>query len=86
MSLPKGVKDVLLPHCNNGDAMNIDDVLRHFGGLTATAIALGRSKQSVHHWVKSKKIPLICQCHIESITQGQFKADTSGLPFQLVVH
>ena len=65
--------------------MNIDDVITHFGGLKATADALGRSKQSVHHWVKAKKIPLICQFHIESVTQGRFKADTSGLPFQLVI-
>ncbi|MEE9223019.1 MAG: Cro/CI family transcriptional regulator [Nitrosomonadaceae bacterium] len=69
----------------DGDAMNIDEVITHLGGLKATADALGRSKQSVFHWVKTKKIPLIAQCHIEHVTHGHFKADTSGLPFELVV-
>ncbi len=85
MSLPNRVKYVLLSVNYDGDAMNIDEVITHFGGLQATANALNRSKQSVHHWVKTKKIPLISQCHIEHLTHGQFKADTSGLPFQLVV-
>ena len=65
--------------------MNIDEVIAHFGGLQATANALDRSKQSVHHWVKTKKIPLISQCHIQFVTDGQFMADTSDLPFELVV-
>ncbi len=85
MSLPIGVKYVLLSSVNHGETMNIDEVITHFGGLQPTANALGRSKQSVHHWVKTKKIPLISQCHIEHLTMGQFKADTSDLPFKLVI-
>ncbi len=68
-----------------GKVMNIDEVITHFGGPTATANALGRSKQCVHHWAKTKKIPLMTQCHIQHLTEGQFQADVSGLPFKLVV-
>ena len=65
--------------------MDISRVVDHFGGLQRTAEAIGCSKQRIAHWVNSGKIPLIQQCHIEHVTQGEFVADTSHLPFELVV-
>lgn len=65
--------------------MNIEKVVKHFGGLQKTGDELGISRQCVFHWVKTKNIPLIQQCHIEYVTKGKFTADTSDLPFELLV-
>ena len=65
--------------------MDIVDVIDHFGGLQPTADALNTSKQCVYAWSKTKRIPLIQQCHIEHVSGGKFKADTSALPFELIV-
>lgn len=65
--------------------MDINLVVDHFGGLQATASALGSSKQVVHHWKKTKNIPFIWQCHIEHATEGKFSADTTEFPFQMEI-
>lgn len=65
--------------------MDIEQVITHFGGIQRTADALDESKQCVYNWVKTKKIPLFHQCHIEHVTQGELVAHTSDLPFGLKV-
>lgn len=48
------------------------DAVRHFGGMTELAAALGVSYQAVFQW---DVIPMRRQYEIERITKGVLKAD-----------
>ena len=65
--------------------MEIEKVIDHFKGLQNTATALSKSKQHVSSWRQKGKIPILHQCLIEYVTHGEFKVDTSDLPFDLIV-
>ena len=49
------------------------DVIRHFGSVSATARALGFSRQAVQRW--DKTIPRITALAIEALTDGALRAD-----------
>jgi transcriptional repressor of cell division inhibition gene dicB len=48
------------------------DVIDHFGGVTATSRALGTSQPSVTNW--SDPLPVLRQLQIEKLTGGALKA------------
>lgn len=51
--------------------MRKKDVIGHFGGLTATAKALGITPQAVYAW--GEEVPHLRACQIELITSGSLK-------------
>lgn len=51
--------------------MTVDQVLKHFGGITETAKALGIEYQAVHQWVKRDKVPEGRQWQLQSMTEGR---------------
>ena len=53
--------------------MTKQDVIEHFGGTTAAAKALGRSKGAVSQW--ADPMPLNLQYEIEGRTASKLKAD-----------
>ena len=53
-------------------AMNKTQVLEHFGGVGATARALGISQPSVSNW--SEALPELRQLEIEKLTGGALTA------------
>jgi hypothetical protein len=55
--------------------MTKQDVIDYFGGTTATAKALGRTKGAVSQWTDT--LPLNLQYEIEGRTGGKLTADTS---------
>ena len=52
--------------------MNKNDALSHFGGVIATANALGISHAAVSKW--GEKIPMRRAYEIERLTDGKLKA------------
>lgn len=52
--------------------MKKSDALSHFGGVIATANALGISHAAVSKW--SDEIPMLRAYEIERLTEGQLKA------------
>jgi DNA-binding transcriptional regulator YdaS (Cro superfamily) len=54
--------------------MTYEQVINHFGGVTAAANALNVSKSAVSQWRKDG-ITIPRQCHIELVTGGALKAD-----------
>lgn len=54
--------------------MTKKDVIEYFGGTTAAAKALGRTKGAVSQW--GEDLPLNLQFEIEGRTGGKLKADT----------
>ncbi len=55
--------------------MTVDEVLDHYKTQTALARKLGITKAAVSLWAQSKKIPLLRQFQIESLTRGKLKAE-----------
>lgn len=53
--------------------MTTNQALRHFGGQTRLADALGIRAQSVQQW--GKRPPWIRQQQIEQVTGGKLRAD-----------
>lgn len=37
--------------------MNIEEIIKYFGGITATAKVLGVSRQTVHNWRRCGAMP-----------------------------
>jgi len=55
--------------------MNVDQVIKHFGGEMEAATALCYSLQSIKNWESTRKIPNSAQRYIERATNGKLKAD-----------
>lgn len=53
--------------------MNIEEVIKHFGGVLQTALHLGVSRQTIYDWRKSGTIPFARQAQIELESDGHFK-------------
>jgi len=53
--------------------MDIEEVIKHFGGVVQTALRLGVTRQAVYDWRKSGKIPFARQAQIELESKGTFK-------------
>ena len=56
--------------------MTKTDVLEHFGGVTKTAVAIGRTKSAVSQWPEN--LPWEIQCVIQVVTKGKLKAVKGG--------
>lgn len=56
--------------------MTYDDLIKHFGSASATARALGITKQAVHQWRSG--ITQTRQAWIELKTDGALTADLSA--------
>lgn len=56
----------------------LDDVVKHFGGISALARALGINRQSVYHWKEhyNSAIPELRCYQIQALTDGKFSIDT----------
>lgn len=54
--------------------MTFNQVIRHFGGISQTANALGVSYQAVFQWRENKHIPQGRQWQIQALTGGKLKA------------
>ena len=60
-----------------------NDVLNHFGGVGATAAALGLSQPSVSNW--ADPLPELRQLQIERMTQGEMRAGPECDPYRVPV-
>jgi DNA-binding transcriptional regulator YdaS (Cro superfamily) len=56
--------------------MTPTQVIKHFGGVHATARALGIRQPSVSEWRRNKKVPYFRQLDIEKLTKYKLKAET----------
>ena len=54
--------------------MNMEQVIKHYGGKVNAAAAFGRSTQCLDNW-ESKGIPIFAQHAISSISGGVLKVD-----------
>jgi DNA-binding transcriptional regulator YdaS (Cro superfamily) len=52
----------------------IDKVIEHFGGVAATARALGVSQPAVCQWLLNGVLPPRRAIEVEEMTHGHFKA------------
>jgi hypothetical protein len=50
-------------------------MLKHFGGLTKAAQALGLQRQTVHAWCARNRIPARWQLRLEVLSNGALVAD-----------
>lgn len=50
-------------------------IIEHFGGVQATASALGIDRQAVYKWKWNNAIPRLRAFEIERLTNGKLKAD-----------
>jgi len=53
--------------------MDKTKIIRHFGGVAATAGALGISRNAVYKW--GEEVPMLRQYQIEKLTNGEFRAE-----------
>ena len=58
--------------------MRYDDIVKHFGGVTQAAKALGMTRQGVYNW-RTQPIPYPRQLLIQQVSRGRLKA-TNGAP------
>lgn len=58
--------------------MNYKNVIGYFGGLSKVAHTLNLSRQTVHAWKVRKRIPAKWQVKLESMTNGELKADIAS--------
>ena len=56
--------------------MNAEELIAHFGGVSATARALGVKAPSVSEWRASGVVPELRQYQAEIASGGVLKADT----------
>ncbi|MGH7605439.1 MAG: Cro/CI family transcriptional regulator [Gemmatimonadaceae bacterium] len=56
--------------------MDPQTLIDHFGGVTATARALGVKPPSVSEWSAAGKVPLGRQFQAQVLTKGKLRADT----------
>ena len=54
--------------------MNYRQLVKHYGGLTRAATALGLGRQTVHSWKTRSRIPARWQAEIEAKTDGALLA------------
>lgn len=57
--------------------MTPDELIAHFGGISATARALGVKPPSVSEWKAAGRVPPGRQYQIEVVTDGALRADRS---------
>lgn len=62
-------------------AMTKDQVIAHYGGVTAVAKALGLSQPSVTNW--GEYPPELRQLQIEAVTEGKLKAEPECNKFRV---
>jgi DNA-binding transcriptional regulator YdaS (Cro superfamily) len=56
--------------------MKAKDVYRYFGGVRATARALGLTPTSVNNWeLRGLGVPAMRQCHLHLMTGGELRID-----------
>ena len=54
--------------------MSPEIVIKHYGGVRETSIALGITTACVYKWRKNGKIPYCSQVLVELRSDGKFKA------------
>jgi DNA-binding transcriptional regulator YdaS (Cro superfamily) len=54
---------------------SLDDVVRHFGGVSRLAQVLGVRSQAVSQWKRTDSIPKVRAYQIEVMSYGRFKAE-----------
>ena len=54
--------------------MTVNQVVRHYGGVTKAANALKVSRQIIQYWKRHDRIPLKTQGYIELQSQGALKS------------
>ena len=52
----------------------IREIIKHLGGTTATATALGVAPSAVSQWIKEDRIPPQRAIEIEALTGGMYRA------------
>ena len=70
--------DIALGVANNV-GVTPDELIAHFGGVSATARALGVKDPSVSEWKTSGVVPELRQYQAEIATGGKLKADAPAL-------
>jgi hypothetical protein len=55
--------------------MNIQQVIKYYGGETKAAAELGKSHQCILNWKKQKTLSKWNQAAIQAYTGGKLKAD-----------
>lgn len=60
--------------------MTANQVIEHFGSITAVAKALGIKPPSVHEWTTRKRVPWLSQLEIEEITKGKLRHNPEAIP------
>ena len=58
--------------------MRTQDVIRHFGGVTAAARALGVTRDAVYKW--GDTVPRLRACEIQLRTGGRLTVDPACYP------
>lgn len=61
-----------------------DEVLRHFGGVAATARALRLAQPSITQW--PEPLPVLRQLQVEALTGGALKAGPECDPYRVPAH
>lgn len=59
--------------------MRARELVDHFGGVTATAMALGVKAPSVSEWLANDEVPELRQYQAEIATEGKLRADKPAL-------
>jgi hypothetical protein len=59
--------------------MTVDELIAHFGSVSATARALGVKDPSVSEWKATGVVPELRQYQAEIASGGKLKADTPAL-------
>lgn len=59
--------------------MNPQKVIKHFGGIPATATALGIKAPSIYEWLEAGNVPELRQYQIQLATNSKFRADKPAL-------
>lgn len=63
--------------------MDIEKVIKHFGGVKSICRILNVYAQSIYQW-KERGIPLARQYEIEQLSKGKFVADRSHLNQEVI--
>ena len=65
--------------CYKGN-MTPKQAVREYGGVRLMAFALNVTRQSIHGWLKKRKMPYAWQCVVEKQTGGRLQARNGGKP------
>ena len=60
--------------------MDVETVIMYFGGITATARALGVAAPSVSEWRKTGRVPRMRQYQIQVLTRGKLTMPEPAKP------